>query len=74
MHCAGKCYLARQLKEQQKDEQQIPNAKKQKFDAPPFFLPKPIFFSNIQYSSAQLIYHPLRVVLCNYQWQKWFPG
>ena len=39
LNCNGKCYLARQLREQEKQERQAPNAKKEKFDTQPFFLP-----------------------------------
>ena len=39
LQCNGKCYLARQLKEQEKQERQAPGSKKEKLDTQPFFLP-----------------------------------
>lgn len=55
MHCNGKCYLTKQLKEQQQQKQQAPDAKAPTFDIIPFFVPKlfgieqTVIFSKIQY-------------------------
>lgn len=40
MHCNGKCYLSKKLKEQQKQDQQAPVTRDEKFDMVPFFVPK----------------------------------
>lgn len=50
MHCNGKCYLARQLKEQEKHDQQVPNPKREKFEVLPFFLPKQFALAGIYLS------------------------
>lgn len=41
MHCNGKCYLFKKLKEQQNQDQQSPVTRNEKFDIIPFFIPKP---------------------------------
>lgn len=46
MGCKGKCYLSKKLKEQEKQEQQTPVSKTEKFDVAPFFLPKPFLLEN----------------------------
>lgn len=56
MHCNGKCYLAKQLKQQEKQEQQSPNPMKEKFDVQPFFLPNDLVFTSIRFT-AKLKYH-----------------
>lgn len=38
MHCNGKCYLTKKLKEQQKQDQS-PVSRTEKFDVQPFFVP-----------------------------------
>ncbi|HTN08310.1 hypothetical protein [Agriterribacter sp.] len=45
-HCNGKCYLAKQIDKQEKQDQQAPNPKWEKFDIQPFFLPRSFTFSN----------------------------
>ena len=40
MHCVGKCYLAKQLKEQQKQDQQTPVTKKATIEVQLFSLSK----------------------------------
>ena len=47
MHCNGKCYLTKKLKQQEKQDQQAPAAKNLKFDIQPFFIPDPLVFSQI---------------------------
>ena len=42
MHCNGKCYLAKQLKDQEQKDQQAPCPKREKFEVQPFFLPENI--------------------------------
>ena len=42
MHCNGKCYLAKQLKEQEKQDQQAPVAKKFKIEVQLFNLSEPL--------------------------------
>ena len=42
LRCNGKCYLTKQLKEQQKQDQQIPVAKKSKIEVQWFSLLEPI--------------------------------
>jgi hypothetical protein len=51
MHCEGKCCLARKLKEQEQQEQQAPNAKREKFEVQPFYLPSQFAFSSIHLST-----------------------
>ena len=63
MHCNGKCYLSRQLKEQEKQEQQIPDSRKINFEVAPFFLPKPFSLPNVYYSSIKVQYLPTVDVL-----------
>ena len=43
MHCNGKCYLAKQLKEQEQQEQQAPIQKREKFEVQPFYLPTSVY-------------------------------
>jgi hypothetical protein len=38
MHCNGKCYLAKKLKEQERQEQQSPNPKLEKLDIQLYFV------------------------------------
>ncbi|HRP55846.1 hypothetical protein [Agriterribacter sp.] len=45
-HCNGKCYLTKQLDQQEKQDQQAPVPKWEKFDMQPFFLPKDLDFLN----------------------------
>ena len=40
MHCNGKCYLKKRLKEQEQQDQQAPNSKREKFEGQPYFLPE----------------------------------
>jgi hypothetical protein len=47
-HCNGKCYLAKQLKQQEEQDQQAPAPKWEKFDVQPFFLPGSPDLSNDQ--------------------------
>lgn len=68
MHCNGKCYLAKQLKEEQKQEQQAPVTKKYKIDVQLFNLSEPLQLSNctrdnpIQHIAAYVLelssFHP----------------
>ena len=46
MHCNGKCYLTKKLKEQEKQDQQVPVSKDVKFDIAPYFVPKPFLLDN----------------------------
>ena len=48
-HCNGKCYLAKQLKQQENQDQQAPATKWEKFDMQPFFLPGSPDLSNDQF-------------------------
>lgn len=41
MHCNGKCYLSKKLKEDEKQDQQAPVSKNERFEIVPFFVPKP---------------------------------
>ena len=56
MHCNGKCYLSKQLKKQEKQEQNAPNGIMKKMDAQPFFLPAPLEFEMLQPSTKQQYY------------------
>ncbi len=47
-HCNGKCYLAKQLKQQEEQDQQAPAPKWEKVDVQPFFLPGSPDLSNDQ--------------------------
>jgi len=47
MRCNGKCYFAKRLQEQEKQERQAPTPKKVKFDAQPCPLPNPLSFLDI---------------------------
>ncbi len=73
MHCNGKCYLSKKLKTQEKQDQQAPVSKNEKFDIIPFFVPKPFLLENIisdlklkfflkdessVFSFPQAIFHP----------------
>ena len=40
MKCNGKCYLTKKLKEQEKQDQQTPVSKSERFDVAPFFVPR----------------------------------
>jgi hypothetical protein len=46
LHCNGKCYLARQLKEQAKKEQRAPDSKKEKFELLPYCLPESLLVAS----------------------------
>ena len=46
MHCNGKCYVAKQLKEQESQDQQSPQPKKEKLDFNPFYLPNDVKLLN----------------------------
>ncbi len=46
MHCNGKCYLLKKIKEQEKQDQQAPASKNEKFDVQPFFVPVPFLLVN----------------------------
>jgi len=46
MHCNGKCYLAKKLKEDEKQDQQAPFSKSERFDVVPFFVPQPFALEN----------------------------
>jgi hypothetical protein len=39
-HCDGKCYLAKQMQQQEKQDQQSNDSKKEKFEMQFFFLPE----------------------------------
>ena len=56
MHCDGKCYLSKQLKKQEKQEQNDPNETMKKMDAQPFFLPATLEFEMLQFSTGQQYY------------------
>ncbi len=73
MHCNGKCYLNKKLKQQQKQDQQAPVSNTEKFDVAPFFVPKLFSFTEtfsfikhlffikderLEYSSPNSIFHP----------------
>lgn len=72
MHCNGKCYLSKKLKDQEKQDQS-PVSKTERFDAQPFFIPqlfsvktavvisKPRYFirnENVVSSFPRFIFHP----------------
>lgn len=72
MHCNGKCYLSKKLKDQEKQDQS-PVSKTEKFDVQPFFIPqlfsvktavvisKPQYFignENVVSSFPRFIFHP----------------
>lgn len=46
MHCNGKCYLVKKLREQDKQDQQSPTPKNERFDIVPFFVPKLFLLEN----------------------------
>jgi len=46
MHCNGKCYLSKKLKEQEKQDQQAPVPGNEKFDITPFFPPESFTLEN----------------------------
>ena len=46
MHCDGKCYLSKKIKDQEKQDQQAPVPKNERFDMVPFFVPKPFALKN----------------------------
>jgi hypothetical protein len=45
MHCNGKCYLSKKLKQQEKQDQS-PVSRTEKFDAQPFFVPNVFSLKN----------------------------
>ena len=72
MHCNGKCYLSKKLKQQEKQDQS-PVSRTEKFEAQPFFVPnvfllkntfivlQPHYFikdENIVSSAPHSIFHP----------------
>jgi hypothetical protein len=72
MHCNGKCYLSKKLKDQEKQDQS-PVSKTERFDVQPFFIPKlfsvktavviskPRYFirnENVVSSFSRFIFHP----------------
>lgn len=46
MHCDGKCYLSKKIKEQEKQDQQSPSSKNERFDVAPYFVPKVFSLKN----------------------------
>ncbi|MEO8962724.1 MAG: hypothetical protein ABI325_12640 [Ginsengibacter sp.] len=46
MQCNGQCYLSKKIKEQEKQDQQAPVSKNERFDIVPFFVPKPVTLEN----------------------------
>jgi hypothetical protein len=56
-HCNGKCYLAKQLNQQEKQDQKTPVPKWEKFDMQLFFLPKSPDFSNEQFLVVTHYHH-----------------
>lgn len=73
MHCEGKCYLNKKLKQQDKQDKQAPVTKNEQLTIQPFFVPelfslsdarsliKPTFFikdEGLAYSSPNSIFHP----------------
>lgn len=44
MHCNGKCYLSKKLKQQ--EQGQTPVSRTEKFDAQPFFVPNVFLLKN----------------------------
>jgi len=73
MHCNGKCYLSKKLKQQEKQDEKAPVSKTEKFNIAPFFVPdtfttvaiisvlKPDYFvkdEKLIYSAPASIFHP----------------
>ena len=48
MRCNGKCYLARQLKQQENKDQQAPDLTKARFEFQPCVLPTQLNFGAVQ--------------------------
>ncbi len=46
MHCNGKCFLAKQKQNEEKQDQQSNNTKREKFEVQPFFLPDEIILKD----------------------------
>ena len=46
MHCNGKCFLAKQKQNEEKQDQQSNNTKREKFEVQPFFLPEEIILKD----------------------------
>lgn len=57
MHCNGKCYLAKKLKEQEKQDEQAPVTKKSKIEVHVFSPSEPLHI-NICYQSNKPEYLP----------------
>lgn len=57
LHCNGKCYVARQLKEQEKQDQQAPVAGKEKFEIQLYFLPHQYSFTGVLFSVKTHYYY-----------------
>jgi hypothetical protein len=62
MHCNGKCYLAKQLKEQEQQEQQAPNLKREKFEVQPCYLPTSFAFTAIAFTNNIEYYYTSKVL------------
>jgi hypothetical protein len=57
LHCNGKCFLARQLKEQAKKEQRAPDAKKEQFEALPYCLPESLLIASASLTIERAYFH-----------------
>lgn len=57
MNCNGKCYLAKKLQQQEKQEQEAPNSSKDKFEYQTFFLPKQFSFAGLIISTEIEHFH-----------------
>ena len=56
MHCNGKCFLAKQQQKEEQRNDKSADAKKEKFEVQPFFLPSAIDPA-IVFFSADIIYN-----------------
>ncbi|HEY5370402.1 MAG TPA: hypothetical protein VIJ75_15570 [Hanamia sp.] len=48
MHCNGKCYLAKKIKQQEKQDQQVPVSRNERFDVILYFAPSYTALQNDQ--------------------------
>ncbi|RYZ19225.1 MAG: hypothetical protein EOO10_24655 [Chitinophagaceae bacterium] len=63
MHCNGKCYLTKKLRDVEDQNQQAPTPKKDKFDVQPYFLPDQVCLTatepaiNVEYWETDELFH-----------------
>ena len=67
MHCDGKCFLAKEKQNEQKQDQQSNNTKREKFEVQPFFLPEEIILEGALAFITAPYCKPGNIMLSDYQ-------